>query len=70
MSVNNREGLLGALARLVDDEGLRRSFRRNATTFVATSYSHETMVDGYIQMYEHRNQGRLHGAAAVLRQPM
>lgn len=68
VSVNDREGLLSALARLVDDEALRCSFRRNATTFVATSYNHETMVEGYIQTYE---RGRLHGAGgAVLRHPM
>jgi glycosyltransferase involved in cell wall biosynthesis len=60
VSVNDGEGLLSALARLVDDAALRSSFRRNATAFVAASYNHEAMVEGYLKMYERGNAERHH----------
>jgi glycosyltransferase involved in cell wall biosynthesis len=68
--VNDRDRLLSALARLVDDEALRVSFRRNARTFVATSYNHKTMVEGYMRMYERGNAHRHHEGGALLRHPM
>jgi glycosyltransferase involved in cell wall biosynthesis len=65
VSVDDREGLLGALARLVADAALRGFLRRNASTFVAASYNHEAMVGAYIDLYERGNVAPLHEGGAV-----
>jgi glycosyltransferase involved in cell wall biosynthesis len=70
VAVDDRRGLLSALACLVTDAELRSSLRRNATTFVATSYKQETMVASYIQMYEHGTRDGVHDGCVVLRHPM
>ncbi|HEY7448109.1 MAG TPA: glycosyltransferase family 4 protein [Vicinamibacterales bacterium] len=67
---DDSKGLLNALERLVNDEALRLSVRRNAATLVATCYRQETMVASYIHMYERGTLDGLHDGGAVLRQPM